>query len=66
MLQYIKLGVELDNPSFAVLESAMIADPLLPSVAVNTAVKEMVEAILGDSSLYRCGSVLRDIHFIGI
>lgn len=64
MLQYIKLGVELDNPSFAVLESAMIADPLLPSVAVNTAVKEMVEAILGDSSLYRCGSVLSNIHFI--
>ncbi|XP_078259699.1 FAST kinase domain-containing protein 2, mitochondrial [Rhinoraja longicauda] len=64
MLQYIKLGVELDNPSFAMSESATIADPILPSIAVNSAVKETVEAILGDSSLYRCGSVLRNIHFI--
>ncbi|XP_072117488.1 FAST kinase domain-containing protein 2, mitochondrial isoform X1 [Mobula birostris] len=64
MLQCIKLCMELENPSFAMPDIAGIAEPLATNIVVNTAMKEVVETILGDSSLYRCGSVLRDIHLI--
>ncbi|XP_051874261.1 FAST kinase domain-containing protein 2, mitochondrial [Pristis pectinata] len=63
-LQCIKLCMELENPSFAVPEIARIAEPLPASFVVNSAMKEVVEAILGDGSPYRWGSVLRNVHFI--
>ncbi|XP_059823175.1 FAST kinase domain-containing protein 2, mitochondrial [Hypanus sabinus] len=64
MLQCIKLCMELENPSFAVPDVAGIAEPLPTNIVVNSAMKELVDTILGDSSLYRCGSLLRNIHLI--
>ncbi|XP_069790353.1 FAST kinase domain-containing protein 2, mitochondrial [Narcine bancroftii] len=64
MLQYIKLCMELENPSGAPPEVARITDPLPPSITVKMAMKEAMEATLGDSRLYRLGTVLRNIHFI--
>ncbi|XP_041057356.1 FAST kinase domain-containing protein 2, mitochondrial isoform X1 [Carcharodon carcharias] len=64
MLQCIYLCLELENPSFARPANASIASPLLPSVTVNAEVQKAVDTTLGDSSLYRQGLVLKNIHFI--
>ncbi|XP_067892080.1 FAST kinase domain-containing protein 2, mitochondrial [Heterodontus francisci] len=64
MLQYINVCLELENPSFVRPVNASVANPLLPSVSVNSEVQKAVDAILGDSSLCHQGLVLKNIHFI--
>uniref|UniRef100_UPI00398F7046 FAST kinase domain-containing protein 2, mitochondrial isoform X2 n=1 Tax=Pristiophorus japonicus TaxID=55135 RepID=UPI00398F7046 len=64
MLQYINLCLELENPSFARPTHASVAHSLLPSISVNVDVQKVMDAILGDSSLYHQGLVLKNVHFI--
>ncbi|XP_043549170.1 FAST kinase domain-containing protein 2, mitochondrial [Chiloscyllium plagiosum] len=65
MLQGINLCLELENPSFLRhSDNRNAASPSLSSHPVNAELQKTVDTILGDSSLYQQGVVLKNVHFI--
>ncbi|XP_020365574.1 FAST kinase domain-containing protein 2, mitochondrial isoform X1 [Rhincodon typus] len=64
MLQCINLCLELENPSFIRQPvNTTVVDPSL-SHSVNAELQKTVDTILGDSSLYQQGLMLKNLLFI--
>eukprot|EP00062_Callorhinchus_milii_P006441 gi/632946982/ref/XP_007888830.1/ PREDICTED: FAST kinase domain-containing protein 2 [Callorhinchus milii] len=64
LLQHINLCLELDHPSHPRLADASLEKPSDRKVCVNSEVQRAVYGILGDSSLYQQGLVLKNEYFI--